>query len=34
MKKYFLHDGTKQHGPFDLAELETKIITAQTGSIV
>ena len=30
MKKYFLHDGTTQHGPFDLAELETKIITAQT----
>jgi uncharacterized protein DUF4339 len=30
MKKYFLHDGTAQHGPFDLAELATKIITAQT----
>jgi hypothetical protein len=30
MKKYFLYDGTTQHGPFDLAELETKIITAQT----
>ncbi|HLG41490.1 MAG TPA: DUF4339 domain-containing protein, partial [Chitinophagaceae bacterium] len=30
MKKYFLHDGTNQYGPFDLAELETKIITPQT----
>jgi hypothetical protein len=30
MKKYFLHDGTTQHGPFDLAELATKIITPQT----
>jgi GYF domain 2 len=30
MKKYFLHDGTTQHGPFDLEELQTKIITAQT----
>jgi GYF domain 2 len=30
MKKYFLYDGATQHGPFDLAELETKIITAQT----
>jgi hypothetical protein len=30
MKKYFLHDGNTQHGPFDLAELETKIITPQT----
>jgi GYF domain 2 len=30
MKKYFLHDGTTQYGPFDLAGLETKIITPQT----
>lgn len=30
MKKYFLFDGTTQHGPFDMAELEAKIITAQT----
>lgn len=30
MKKYFLHDGSTQYGPFDLAELETKIITPQT----
>ena len=30
MKKYFLYDGTTQYGPFDLAELESKIITAQT----
>jgi hypothetical protein len=30
MKKYYLYDGTTQHGPFDLADLETKIITPQT----
>ncbi len=30
MKKYFLYDGINQHGPFDLAELETKIITPRT----
>lgn len=30
MKKYYLHDGTTQHGPFDLSELEGKIITPQT----
>lgn len=30
MKKYFLHDGTNQYGPFDLEELQRKIITAQT----
>jgi hypothetical protein len=30
MKKYFLYDGTTQYGPFDLAALETKIITPQT----
>lgn len=30
MKKYFLHDGTNQYGPFDLADLESKIITPQT----
>ena len=30
MKKYFLYDGTTQYGPFELAELEAKIITPQT----
>ena len=30
MKKYFLFDGLQQHGPFDLAELESRIITPQT----
>ncbi len=30
MKKYFLHDGINQYGPFDLTELESKIITPQT----
>jgi hypothetical protein len=30
MKKYFLHDGATQYGPFDLSELESKIITPQT----
>ena len=30
MKKYFLYDGATQYGPFELADLETKIITPQT----
>ncbi len=30
MKKYFLHDGTNQQGPFDLEELAAKQITADT----
>ncbi|MEI9943075.1 MAG: GYF domain-containing protein [Chitinophagaceae bacterium] len=30
MKKYFLHDGTTQYGPFDMADLQSKIITPQT----
>lgn len=30
MKKYYLHDGTEQFGPFDLDELKTKNINCQT----
>ncbi|MDZ4795195.1 MAG: DUF4339 domain-containing protein [Bacteroidota bacterium] len=30
MKKYFLNDGTGQQGPFDLEELKSKNITAET----
>lgn len=30
MKKYYLHNGTESSGPFDLAELQMKQITATT----
>lgn len=30
MKKYYLHNGTESSGPFDLAELQMKQITAST----
>jgi GYF domain 2 len=30
MKKYFLHDGINQDGPFDLEELKQKKITSET----
>lgn len=30
MKKYYFHDGTMQHGPFDLEELKEKNISAET----
>ncbi len=30
MKKYYLNDGTSQQGPFDLEELKSKNITAET----
>src|SRR4051812_12426186 len=31
MKKYFLHDGANQQGPFDIDELRAKNITSETG---
>lgn len=30
MKKYYLHDGSEQDGPFDISELKSKGITAET----
>ncbi len=30
MKKYYLHNGTEQDGPFDITELKSKGITAKT----
>jgi hypothetical protein len=30
MKKYFLHNGNEQTGPFDMNELETQKITSET----
>lgn len=30
MKKYFLHDGKEQQGPFDIEDLKTKNITKET----
>ncbi|MBS1511461.1 MAG: DUF4339 domain-containing protein [Bacteroidetes bacterium] len=30
MKKYFLHDGSEQQGPFDIEDLKTKNITRDT----
>lgn len=30
MKKYYLHNGTVQEGPFDIEELKTKNLTRQT----
>jgi hypothetical protein len=30
MKKYFTHDGTNQHGPFSVADLQTQKISRQT----
>lgn len=30
MKKYYLHNGVESSGPFDLAELQMKLITAST----
>ena len=30
MKKYYLHNGTEQDGPFDISDLKSKGITAKT----
>ena len=30
MKKYYLQNGDKQHGPFDISELKNKNVTAKT----
>jgi hypothetical protein len=30
MKKYYLHNGTEQDGPFDISDLKSKRITAKT----
>tara|TARA_R110002072_G_scaffold20671_25_gene74742 strand:+ start:5634 stop:6296 length:663 start_codon:yes stop_codon:yes gene_type:complete len=30
MKKYYLHNGTEQEGPFDISDLKSKGITAKT----